>query len=304
MKLPEKLHIRETCPREGWQNFRSFIPTQTKRRLVKAMVDSGARDIELGIVSDSPKLNWQFTDLEELLRLLRGDTAGTEAIFTAQVENAETVQRAMDMGFTHVHFFISMSEAFSQAVSGQPSEHALWELEKAMKLGAEIDVGFGAALACPYGEPITDAHILKRIDQIRQLGVRRYSLADTGGVATPDHVRHILHLIGKHFALSEVSVHLHQTSGMGVANAFAAMEEGVFSMDASLGAMGGCPFVMGAKGNIATEDLINMAQKMGMACDQDYEKTLEASLLQSRLLEAPVISSMAGIRLAELHQNQ
>ena len=298
MKMPDRIHIRETCPREGWQRFKCFIPTEKKIRLVKAMVDSGAKDIELGIVSSLPKLAWQFTDLPALLKAMLDYTAGKGVCFSAQVEDAETVRKALDMGFRHVHFFVSMSEAFSRAVSGQSSEYSLRELEKAIPLGATIDIGFGAALACPYGELIPDERVLDRIERVRQLGVRRYSLADTGGVAAPDHVRHILHLIGERYDLGEVSVHLHQTSGMGMANAFAAMEEGVASLDASLGALGGCPFVKGAKGNIATEDLLNMVLVMGMKCELDLERTVEASLLQSSLLDTPVISSIAGIHQA------
>lgn len=299
MDVPKKLFIRETCPREGWQNFPAFIPTETKIELIKRMLDSGAKDIELGIISSSPKLSRQFTDLETVSREILAYTDEKEVTVSVQVEDCETVRRALDLGLTHCHFFVSMSEAFSLAVSGESSEHSLVELEKALKLNAEIDVGFGAALACPYGERITDEHVLERIGRVKQLGVKSISLADTGGVATPSHVRHLLHRIGEEYALDDFCVHLHQTTGLGIANAFAALEEGVTQMDASLGAMGGCPFVKGAKGNIATEDLVNMALRMGIACDQDYEKTVEASIFQSRLLDTPVISSMATVYLAK-----
>jgi len=298
--LPKKISIRETCPREGWQKYKMFIPTETKIALIKRMVDAGAKSIEIGIFSTHPKLSWQFTDLNEVCAEMLRYTAGSDVVFCGQVEDYETARMAQDAGLSHVHYFVSASEKFSMAIANRPIEHSLRELERALTLGMNIDVGFGAALACPFGEEITDEKLLFLIGRITELGIREYSLADSGGIAAPDHVRHVLRVIKeKYGSVGNVGVHLHQTRNMGVANAFAAMEEGVNKLDAALGAMGGCPFIKGAKGNIATEDLINMIQSMGLECDQDLDKTIAASLLQSELIGAPVISSMAGIRHAQ-----
>lgn len=298
--LPKKISIRETCPREGWQKYKMFIPTEKKIALIKRMVDSGAKDIEIGIFSTSPKLSWQFEDLNKVCEEMLNYTKGADVIFSGQVEDFNTARMAQDAGLTHVHYFVSASESFSMEIANQPIEHSLEELERAMTLGMNIDIGFGAAFACPFGEIITDEKLLYLIGRITDLGIREYSLADSGGIAAPDRIRHVLRVIReKYGSVENVGVHLHQTRGMGLANAFAAMEEGVSKLDAALGAMGGCPFIKGAKGNIATEDLINMAQSMGIECDQNLDETIEASLYQSALIDAPIISSMAGIRQAQ-----
>lgn len=296
MSLPKKIHIQEVCPREGWQNFKCFIPTETKIELIKKMVDYGAKDIELGIFSSTPKLSWQFTDLEAVCAAILEYADGRDIVFSGQIDGVEAAKRSRAAGIENVNFFVSASEAFSQAIAGKPIEYSLVELEKVMAMGMNVTVGFGAALGCPFGELITDERVMGLIERISALGVKEFSLADSGGITAPDNVRRKLSIIREKYNIDNVGVHLHQTRGMGLANAFAAMEEGVSRFDVSLGAMGGCPFIPGAKGNIATEDMLNMVMSMGMETDLDYDMVVEASLEQSRLIDTPIISSMASIR--------
>lgn len=298
LNLPKRLNVSEVCPREGWQKFKSFIPTEKKIALVKRMVDSGAENIELGIVSNADILAWQFTDLETLLKTLQDYSSGKNVSYAVQVDNYETVIRARDMGFERFHFFVSASQRFSQVIANAPVEASLTELGRAMDLGLDISVGMGAALGCPFGEVIEDAWLAELIGKILELGVTNVSLADSGGICAPDRVRSVLKIAKKQLPVENIGMHLHQTRGLGLANTFAAMEEDIFNFDTSLGAMGGCPFIPGAKGNVATEDLLNMAKSMGMTYSQDYEATVEASLFQSNLIDSPVISSMATIKQA------
>lgn len=296
MKLPEKLYIGENCPREGWQKYKMFIPTETKIRIIKAMVDYGARDIELGIYSASPKLNWQFTDLDAVAAALFDYTGGMDAALSAQVDDYDTCAQARDAGFRYVHFFVSASEKFGDVIAGKTYMDSVRELERAMALGLNVSVGFGAALGCPFGGEVTDEHVLELIRIVDGLGVRSVSLADSGGLCAPRHLRELLDKVAEAYDINKVGVHLHQTRGMGLANAFAALESGVSHIDGALGAMGGCPFIPGAKGNIATEDLLNMALAMGMDCDLDLDRVIDASLMLSELIDAPIVSSMASIR--------
>lgn len=296
MKLPEKLYVGENCPREGWQKYKMFIPTGTKIRIIKSMVDYGAGDIELGIYSDSPKLNWQFTDLDEVAAEMLDYVKGRDVALSAQVDDYETASRAKDAGLEYIHFFISASEKFGDVIAGKTCMDSVHELERTMALGLKVSIGFGAALGCPFGGEVTDEHVLELIRIVDGLGVNAVSLADSGGLCAPAHLRDLLDKVAEVYDINKVGVHLHQTRGMGLANAFAALESGVSHIDGALGAMGGCPFIPGAKGNIATEDLLNMALAMGMKCDLDLDRVIDASLMLSELIDAPIISSMASIR--------
>ncbi|HIS43990.1 MAG TPA: hypothetical protein IAB47_01340 [Candidatus Scatomorpha merdigallinarum] len=296
MKLPEKLYVAENCPREGWQKYKCFIPTESKIRIIKSMVDYGAKDIELGIFSASPKLNWQFTDLPEVAEAMRDYTQDKNVALSAQVDDYDTCLQARDAGFEYLHFFVSASEKFGDVIAGKTYMYSIHELEKAMGLGLNVSIGFGAALGCPFGGEVTDEHVLELIRIVDGLGVQRVSLADSGGLCAPAHLYDLLIKVGEHYDINKVGVHLHQTRGMGLANAVTALQLGVNHIDGALGAMGGCPFIPGAKGNIATEDLVNMCVSMGMKCDIDLDKAIDASLTMCELIDAPIISSMAGIR--------
>lgn len=133
------------------------------------------------------------------------------------------------------------------------------------------------------------------IEEAFDLGIKEIGLADTAGISTPYHTREVLQYLKSFMDFGQASIHLHDTRGMGLANAYVAIEEGITKMEASMGAMGGCPFVPGAKGNIASEDLIHMCEKMGIKTEYDLDKVIETAIEMGREIDAEITSSMTSL---------
>jgi len=154
-------------------------------------------------------------------------------------------------------------------------------------------------LACefenPFGDEIDVDKVIRIIDESMNMGVRIVGLADSAGLSTPDHTANIIRRIKEHADLDKVAAHIHDTRGLGMANAYAAFQEGVFRFDSALGGLGGCPFIPGAAGNISTEDLVTMFNRMNIETGIDSEKMYDASLYLSQHVNGKYNSKMLDI---------
>lgn len=295
MGFPKNIQLREVCPRDGWQKFPELIPTETKIGLIREMIGYGARELEIGVFSENPKLTRQYGDLDEIIRGVLPQAKEMGVRIHSLVNNYEDACRSVANGIMDVGLFISVSDRFGQGF-GTTAEEGFQSLERIQQIpGIRVCLNLGAVFGCPFGDDTSVEKTIGYAKRAAGMGVKEFGLADSAGKGSPNKVRRILKLFLREFPAEQVALHLHNTEGFGLANAFVAMELGIARFDVSLGAMGGCPVIPNAKGNIATEDFVNLLEKMGLKCSIDLAGCIEASLAMSRKIGSPVVSSMAEI---------
>lgn len=280
-----KIIIEEVCPRDGWQNFKGEILDHNwKVETVKKMIGYGARKIDLASFVN-PKYVPQMADAKDMFNDLIPwvKEQGLEDVeLMALTLNSRGVEDAIKAGAKTVMFVASASEEHNLRNSKKSISESLEDLaglyEKNIKgSGVEVQLSIACAFASPFGDTVEYSTLKKLIETGKNLGIKKFGLADTAGIADPMTVRASLKKIKEDFGLEGFSMHMHDARGMGLANVLVGLEEGITTFDSSLAGMGGCPFVPGAKGNIATEDLLNMLESMGYETGYDLDKVLEAA---------------------------
>lgn len=294
MPLPKCVVIQECCPRDGWQNHPKIISTETKLRYIKKMMDCGARMLEVTSFVN-PKIMPQMFDSSEVYA---GTTAYSDAMgttLTVLALNGRGVDDARAAGATHVEFVLSASEEHNLRNS-RCTIQASMDIFKTLAHNAG-DLQVMLCLPCVFGSPFGDEIPLKRlrwiVEEARSAGVEHFGLADTAGISTPQHTREVLRFLSGYTDMDKVSVHFHDTYGMGIANSYVALEEGITRHDASLSALGGCPFAPGAKGNIATEDLVYLCERMGIETGYDLDALVRTGREMCNEIQAPQGGSLA-----------
>ena len=295
MNSADWVKITEVCPRDGFQN-RSFIPTEKKIMMIREMILAGADEIEVTSFVN-PKWVPQFQDASEVYNGVKAlaEEKGTKLI--TLVPNKKGADRAKEAGAGIVNLVLSASETHNMKNVNKTIEESLRELKSTVEEieGLEVRLAIACVFGCPFGEVIPIERIVKICDEAYNYGIKYIGLADSAGMSTPSHTKAILKEIKNHFSIDTMGLHLHDTRGMGIANAYVALEEGFRNFDASLGALGGCPFIPGAKGNIASEDFVNMVNAMGMKTQYNLEKMLEAARKMENELEIKLGSSMMSM---------
>lgn len=296
MKLPERVEIMEVCPRDGWQNHKVLIPTETKIKYIKKMIDCGARKMDVTSFVN-PKAVPQMADAFEVVAGVRAYAAEKGCLLSGLALNKKGVENAKAAGLENVSFVLSVSEEHNLRNSRKTIQESM---DTFLELAAGAQgLNISLALPCVFGSPFGDEIPMKRVTDIIEkafaAGVKEIGLADTAGISSPYHTREVLQFLKSWVDFGDVSIHLHDTRGMGLANAYIALEEGITKFDASMGAMGGCPFVPGAKGNIGSEDLINMFEQMGVATGYDLQEVVETAVSMGREIQADLVSSMTSL---------
>lgn len=272
------IEIAEVCPRDGWQNHRTMISTETKIKYIRKMIDYGAPVIDAASFVN-PRRVPQMADADAVIRGIAEYAGEKKVRLLSLALNKRGVERAAELGMRNVQFVLSVSELHNQRNSNRSIAESLEELLRLRDVASGMNVIL--ALTCVFGSPFGDEIDLDRVlsicDTAKEAGILEVGLADTAGLSDPVHTREVLRYLGRHMELDRVSVHLHNTEGMGMANAYVAIEAGVRKLDGALAGMGGCPFAPGAKGNIASEDLVGMCEKMGYRTGYDLQAMTAAS---------------------------
>lgn len=296
MKLPEAVQVQEVCPRDGWQNHKVHIPVETKIKYIKKMMEYGAGKIEVTSFVN-PKAVPQMADAVQVVAGVMDEAQRRGVTLTGLALNKRGVENARACGLKNISFVLSASEEHNLRNSNKTIEQSLEDFKSLATVAGDLDIML--AMPCVFGSPFGDEIPMERlgmlIEQAFSVGVKEIGLADTAGISTPWHTRKVLRFLKERYDLSAMSIHLHDTRGMGLANAYVALEEGITRFDASLGAMGGCPFVPGAKGNIAMEDILHMFGAMGIETGYDLEKVVAAAMEMGREIGANINSSMTAL---------
>ena len=285
MTSTDAVSIVEMAPRDGLQNESVVLSTADKVELVERAVRAGARRIEVTSFVNPTRVP-QMADADEVMAALpRPDGVS----YAGLVMNDRGLDRALAAGVHEVDVVVVATDTFCLRNQGVTTEEACRQaaslVERAREAGVLTTVTIGAAFGCPFEGEVPEERLRDVLGRVADAGPDELALADTIGVAVPSQVSSRLALAAE-VAGADVPLrlHLHDTRHTGVANAVAAHAAGVRSLDASIGGTGGCPFAPNATGNVATEDLVYVFDRMGIATGLDLDSVRDtASWLEGRL---------------------
>lgn len=267
----------EVGPRDGLQNEATILTASQKAALILGMVEAGIKVIEVGSFV-SPKAVPQTANTDEVFRMLpRFD--GVE--YRALVANLKGVQRALACGCDKIKLNVSASRAHNLAnLNCTPAQTVAGFhdcVEAAHASGAAISGSISMAFGSPWDREIPLAEVCEIVDSYLREGITEISLSDASGMAYPSQVKTICEAMAHTYPQVSWWLHFHNTRGLGIANILAGMQAGFSRFDTSFAGVGGCPFVPGAAGNVATEDVIHMCDEMGIQTGIDLDRAMEVS---------------------------
>jgi hydroxymethylglutaryl-CoA lyase len=266
--------VSEVGPRDGLQSIERVMPTEAKQRWIAAEAAAGVREIEVGSFVP-PALLPQMADAAEVVAFARTIPGLT---VVALVPNAKGAQRAADAGVHAMSIPFSMSETHSVRNVRKDHPAMLAEIAATAAIADAAQVHFAVGLATAFGctieGPVSEDQVVRLAEAAVSAGAKELSLSDTTGYANPAQVRRLVRKVRAAVGDTLTTLHLHNTRGLGLANALAGLEEGITTLDASLGGLGGCPYAPGASGNIVTEDLVYMLEAMGVSTGIDLPALL------------------------------
>jgi hydroxymethylglutaryl-CoA lyase len=295
--LPARISVREVGPRDGLQN-EAPVPTSAKIALIDLLSATGVRRIEAVSFVKAEAIP-QMADADEVWA---GISRNPGVRYSALAPNLRGARRALDAGFTEVEVVVSASTTHNRANVNRSTEQSLDEIAviigEAHQRGASCQVVVATAWGCPYEGDVPVARVRAVAGRAVADGADAISFGDTTGMATPRRVWDLVGSFRSRYPDLPLNLHFHNTRGTGLANVLAAMEMGVADFDASVGGLGGCPYAPGASGNIATEELVYMAEDMGVATGVDLDAMIEAAAAAERIVgrELPSQVLRAGPR--------
>lgn len=284
MQLPDAVGFVEVGPRDGFQSIPDPVPTEAKVRVIDMLAEAGVPRIEVTSFVH-PTAVPQLADAEQVIR---GISAEARAGARYLIPNVRGMQRAIDAGARNVLVIVSASERFNKANINRSVQGTLDEIAQVMRLalehGVKVDASVSTAWVCPFEGSVSPERVLGVARRLHDLGIREMSIADTIGAANPRQVRELFADLRR--ALPDVTfdAHFHDTRGMGLANALAALEAGVTLFEGSVAGIGGCPFAPGATGNVCSEDLLHMLEEMGVRTGVDLDRLIETARYVEKVL--------------------
>jgi hydroxymethylglutaryl-CoA lyase len=291
--MQRDIHICEVGPRDGLQNAKHLMSSDAKKRWISALAAAGIEEIEVGSFVP-PKLIPAMADTAEIVAHAR-TIPGLRVV--ALAPNLKGMQRALDAGAHKITFPVSASRAHSLSNVHMTPEQMVDEVRRCIALRdslpadgrPELEGAVSTAFGCTLQGEVPEDDVVRIAVQLAEAGCDCVALADTVGYANPAQVRRMFARVKGELGAKLEGAHFHNTRGLGLANALAALEEGVTHFDSSMGGLGGCPFAPGASGNVITEDLVIMFESMGRSTGIDFEKLLAArSVLTQAIPEEPV----------------
>ena len=260
--------------RDGFQIEPNFVPTDDKVKLVDALSECGFAKIEVTSFT-SPKAIPMLRDAEEVMGRIKR-VPGVE--YTVLVPNLRGAERALESKADEFNLVMSTSETHNLAnlrMGREKSFAGLAEVIKYVDGRTPINVSLSTSFGCPMEGEVSQAVVEGFTKRFADLGVRGVTICDTTGMANPDQVKRMCDTLQKQFPNLQLTLHFHNTRGMGLANVLAAVQSGIVRFDGSLGGLGGCPYAPGASGNISSEDAIHMLDAMGYDTGMNIPKLIQ-----------------------------
>lgn len=275
--MPDAVTLVEVGPRDGFQLEKAVLPTDRKLAVIARLAAAGLKQIQVASFVHPQKVP-QMADAGQLIGgLPRADGV----VYSALVLNQRGLDRAMASGIEAVEISLSASDAHSRKNTGMAHSEALDQgldmIDRAVVAGLHVRASVQCAFGCVHEGPISTAHIAAIIRRFVDHGTHELSLADTTGMGSPPVIQAALDAVLPLAGSLPLALHLHDTRGLGLVNLMAALTHGVSIFDTALAGMGGCPFVPGAAGNIATEDTAHLLETLGISTGVNYRRVGDVS---------------------------
>ncbi|WP_310599646.1 hydroxymethylglutaryl-CoA lyase [Desulfobulbus sp.] len=278
--------LQEEALGDGLQGESRLFGLAEKLEIVRLLAAAGVRRLQLGSFVN-PRSVPQVANTDVLVSLVRRQYPDIQC--TAQVHNEKGVERALRSGLEHLAVIVPVSESDSRKHDGRSMAEVMKAatqlIAAATAEGIDIRAGLRCAFGCIYEGGIPETVVLDTVGQLVDAGAGEINLADTAGMAHPHQVKHLAAKVRERYPETELSLHLHDTRGLGLVNLYAGFEAGVRGFDVAVGGLGGCPFIEGAAGNVATEDAVHLFEGMGVATGLDLGGLCRAAEAIETLLE-------------------
>ena len=284
--MAEKVIIKEVAARDGLQAQPKHLTVEQRIALLGALAETGVPELEIGSFV-SPKAVPQMAGTDEIAANL----PPAQLVYSALVPNMKGYELAVMTGIRSHAIALAATEEMNQNNIRKSLEDTFVMgeeiLDRAAVEGVDIHTYLAVAFECPYEGAVEESLVLEQVDRLMQHQPARLMIADTIGAANPAAVHSMMHKLVDRYGPERLGCHFHDTRAMGLANVYAALQAGVRQFDASAGGLGGCPFAPGAKGNVATEDVVMLCESIGYDTGLDMPKLLEAVALLSEMIGAP-----------------
>ncbi len=296
-KQNRHISLIEVGPRDGLQSEPEILSTGTKIEFIRRSIDAGIRRLEVTSFVH-PKRVPQMADAEAVIS---GLPQRDDVTYIGLVLNRKGFERARDSGIHEIGMAVVASDTYNQRNQGVPTSESIkaWlEIAKDAKAaGMRANVMVSSAFGCPFEGEVPLSQVLEIVDQVMEAQPTELGLADSIGVAVPTQVTEMVLAVRERIGDTPIRCHLHNTRNTGLANAQAAVDAGVTSLDASTGGIGGCPFAPAATGNIPMEDLLYMLNRSGVQTGVNLEKVIDNSnwLAEQLGRDVPSMLPKAGI---------
>ena len=296
-----RIYFNEVVTRDGFQIEPDFIPTDDKVALVDALGDCGYAKIEVTSFT-SPKAIPMLRDAEQVMSRIHR-VPGVE--YTVLVPNQRGAERALEARADELNLVMSVSDTHNLANLRMPREKsfaALRDVIRHVDGGTPINISLSCSFGCPMEGQVAQDETLRWGERFAALGVRGLTICDTTGMAHPGQVSRMVQALQERFDGLQLTLHFHNTRGMGLANLLAAVQGGITRFDGSLGGLGGCPYAPGASGNVTSEDAIHMLDAMGYDTGMNLPKLLALARMMPQIVGHSVPGQVAKAgRSTDLH---
>jgi hydroxymethylglutaryl-CoA lyase len=284
MTLPTHVTLVEVGPRDGLQNEPVPVPLKTKIELVERLAAAGLPVVEAGAFV-SPKRVPQMADSADLYKHLHRKPG---VRYPALVPNLKGLEAALAAGVEEIAIFLSASEGFSRANINCSRAESIERLapvaRSALAQKMKIRGYVSCVIACPYDGPTPPEAVAEMASRLKDIGCDEISLGDTIGVGEPDQVTRLIDVVSRQIPRERIAMHFHDTYGRAIANIEASLREGIAIFDSSVAGLGGCPFAPGAPGNVATEAMLDLMERLGIETGVDRAAVAETGIWIKKIL--------------------
>jgi hydroxymethylglutaryl-CoA lyase len=296
--LVARVELTEVGMRDGFQMEPRILPTEAKVAVGQALLRAGVRRLEATSFVSSRAVP-QLADAAEVVARLKGRGAKIAAL----APNRRGAVRAAEAQVDQIVVFVSASEAHNRSNVKRAIADSLVDVSEVADIASEHDItlcgSVATAFGCPFEGEVPPSAVLRVLQRYAALGISDVVLGDTTGMATPPSIERLLEVVRRELPQLDISLHFHNTRGLGLGNVMTGLQLGVIRYEASIGGLGGCPFATGATGNVCSEDLVYMLDELGIASGIDLHELSEAARMVEGLFgrELPGQVMKAGPRL-------
>ncbi|MEF8699057.1 MAG: hydroxymethylglutaryl-CoA lyase [Candidatus Accumulibacter sp. UW26] len=297
MTLPKQVKLVEVGPRDGLQNERMIVPTAVKIEFIERLGAAGLSAIEATSFV-SPRWVPQMADHSEVLRAVLASPQRRPGVsYPVLTPNLQGFDAALAAGAQEVAIFAAASETFSQKNINCSIAESLKRFAAVVDAASALEIrlrGYvSCVIACPYEGAVAPASVARVAERLHEMGCYEISLGDTIGAGTPASIQRLLEACAAVVPIGQLAGHYHDTYGMAIANIYASLELGMAVFDSSVAGLGGCPYAVGATGNVASEEVLFLLQGLGIECGVEMEPLLAAGEFISRHLGRAPASKVA-----------